>query len=99
MGGASCPSCGLWSVRVHGSYLRFPRDLPTAGQHVVLSLRVRRFSCRESACPRGPLPSRYLASPAGTEGEPNGCARPSRPSALPWLAVLAPGWPMSSAHR
>ncbi|WP_327166987.1 ISL3 family transposase [Streptomyces zaomyceticus] len=52
MGGASCPSCGLWSVRVHGSYLRFPRDLPTAGQHVVLSLRVRRFSCTETACPR-----------------------------------------------
>ncbi|WP_443065958.1 transposase family protein [Streptomyces sp. NBC_00503] len=45
MGGASCPSCGRWSARVHGSYLRFPRALPTAGQHVVLSLRVRRFSC------------------------------------------------------
>ncbi|MFE6274520.1 ISL3 family transposase [Streptomyces goshikiensis] len=52
MGGASCPSCGRWSARVHGSYLRFPRDLPTAGQRVVLSLKVRRFSCAETACPR-----------------------------------------------
>ncbi|WP_350284070.1 hypothetical protein [Streptomyces graminofaciens] len=28
---------------MHGSYLRFPRDLPTAGQLVVVELRVRRF--------------------------------------------------------
>ncbi|MGW7103258.1 NF041680 family putative transposase [Streptomyces sp. NPDC054838] len=40
MGGASCPSCGRWSARVHGSYLRFPSDLPTAGRRVVLSLKV-----------------------------------------------------------
>lgn len=22
--GASCPGCGAWSAKVHGSYLRFP---------------------------------------------------------------------------
>ncbi|WP_330301867.1 MULTISPECIES: transposase family protein [unclassified Streptomyces] len=37
---AACPGCGCRSGRVHGSYLRFPRDLPTAGKFVVVSLRV-----------------------------------------------------------
>ncbi|MFE7046336.1 ISL3 family transposase [Streptomyces atratus] len=49
---AACPGCGYWSVRIHGSYLRFPRDLPTAGKFVVVSLRVRRFVCGEDSCPR-----------------------------------------------
>ncbi|WP_392957650.1 transposase family protein [Streptomyces sp. LN245] len=31
---AACPGCGRWSGRIHGSYLRFPRDLPTAGKLV-----------------------------------------------------------------
>ncbi|MFC8723129.1 transposase family protein, partial [Kitasatospora sp. NPDC057198] len=39
---ARCPGCGNWSRRVHGSYLRFPADLPVAGRQVVLRLRVRR---------------------------------------------------------
>lgn len=51
-GGAACPGCGCWSGRIHGSYLRFPRDLPTAGKFVVVSLRVRRFVCAENSCPR-----------------------------------------------
>lgn len=50
--GAACPGCGCWSGRIHGSYLRFPRDLPTAGKLVVVSLRVRRFVCAEESCPR-----------------------------------------------
>ncbi|MDQ8706162.1 ISL3 family transposase [Streptomyces sp. LHD-70] len=37
---------------MHGSYLRFPRDLPTAGKFVVVSLRVRRFVCEEETCER-----------------------------------------------
>ncbi|MFE1787926.1 transposase family protein [Streptomyces sp. NPDC059525] len=49
--GATCPDCGCWSERIHGSYLRFPRDLPTAGRLVVVSLRVRRFVCAEDSCP------------------------------------------------
>ncbi|MFI5580599.1 transposase family protein [Streptomyces sp. NPDC051822] len=44
---AACPGCGCWSSRIHGSYLRFPRDLPTLGKLVVMSLRVRRFLCAE----------------------------------------------------
>ncbi|MGW4823708.1 ISL3 family transposase [Streptomyces sp. NPDC004227] len=50
--GARCPGCGSWSGRVHGSYLRFPADLPVAGQRVVLRLRVRRFTCKDDSCGR-----------------------------------------------
>ncbi|MFF3249099.1 ISL3 family transposase, partial [Streptomyces sp. NPDC002870] len=49
---AACPECGYWAGRIHGSYLRFPRDLPTAGKLVVVALRVRRFVCAEDSCPR-----------------------------------------------
>ncbi|MFG2174423.1 transposase family protein [Streptomyces niveus] len=47
-----CPGRGVWSNRVHGSYLRFPADVPSAGRRVVLRLRVRRFACRDTVCPR-----------------------------------------------
>ncbi|MEW1914380.1 ISL3 family transposase [Kitasatospora sp. NPDC085895] len=49
---ARCPGCGGWSGRVHGSYLRFPADLPVAGRRVVLRLRVRRFTCEYASCER-----------------------------------------------
>ncbi|MEV7570560.1 transposase family protein [Streptomyces tanashiensis] len=41
--------CGTWSDRVHGSYLRFPADVPSGGRSVVLRLRVRRFACRNAS--------------------------------------------------
>ncbi|MFC9280645.1 ISL3 family transposase [Streptomyces collinus] len=50
--GAVCPACEVWSNRVHGSYLRFPDDVPSAGRSVVLQLRVRRFACGNSRCAR-----------------------------------------------
>ncbi|WP_436841544.1 ISL3 family transposase [Streptomyces hydrogenans] len=50
--GARCPGCGSWSGRLHGSYLRFPADLPVAGRRVVLRLRVRRFTCEDVSCVR-----------------------------------------------
>ncbi|MEU0946840.1 ISL3 family transposase [Streptomyces canus] len=50
--GAVCPVCGVWSNRVHGSYLRFPADVPSGGRSVVLQLRVRRFVCGNSGCAR-----------------------------------------------
>ncbi|MFE9923208.1 transposase family protein [Streptomyces sp. NPDC005774] len=50
--GASCPGCGAWSAQVHGSYLRFPADVPSSGRSVVLQLRVRRFVCRTVECGR-----------------------------------------------
>ncbi|WP_308409514.1 ISL3 family transposase [Streptomyces sp. A 4/2] len=50
--GAPCPGCGAWSARVHGSYVRFPADVPSGGRSVVLRLRVRRFTCRNAECGR-----------------------------------------------
>ncbi|MEW2402233.1 transposase family protein [Streptomyces sp. NPDC046862] len=50
--GAACPGCGSWSCRVHGSYLRFPGDLPVVGRPVAVALRVRRFACANAECPR-----------------------------------------------
>ncbi|MFB7464411.1 transposase family protein [Streptomyces sp. NPDC056224] len=41
--GAACPGCGACPTGVHGSYLRFLADVPSAGRSVVLQLRVRRF--------------------------------------------------------
>ncbi|MFJ9616180.1 transposase family protein [Streptomyces noursei] len=50
--GASCPGCGIGSIRVHSSYLRFPADVPSGGRRVVLQLRVQRSRCRNTVCPR-----------------------------------------------
>ncbi|MGW9172049.1 hypothetical protein [Streptomyces decoyicus] len=35
-GGSACPECGVWSTRVHSSYLRFPADAPSVGRRVML---------------------------------------------------------------
>ncbi|MFB7280280.1 transposase family protein [Streptomyces hydrogenans] len=50
--GGACPGCGVCSTRVHSSYLRFLADVPSAGRSVVLQLRVRRFRCGNTKCPR-----------------------------------------------
>src|SRR4051812_16735359 len=49
---ARCPGCRRHSHRVHSSYTRRIADLPIAGCAVVLHLRVRRFRCSVSKCPR-----------------------------------------------
>jgi transposase len=49
---ARCPGCRRRSHRVHSSYSRQIADLPVAGCAVVLHLRVRRFRCSASRCPR-----------------------------------------------
>ncbi|MFJ2203247.1 transposase family protein [Streptomyces violaceusniger] len=49
---AACPGGGARSTRIHSSYLRFPTDVPSAGRSVTLQLRVRRFWCRNTRCPR-----------------------------------------------
>ena len=57
---AVCPECGRRSRRIHGSYVRSPADLPVSDRTTRLRLRVRRFRCEHTACPRktfaGPLP-------------------------------------------
>jgi transposase len=47
-----CPDCGTRSTAVHSRYERRPADLPSFGREVRLSLRVRRFYCRQALCPR-----------------------------------------------
>ena len=47
-----CPSCGKETSHVHSYYQRHPQDLPISGLQVQLILRVRRFRCLHSRCPR-----------------------------------------------
>src|SRR3954453_3032450 len=50
--GGRCPDCGHASRAVHSRYGRSPADLPSLGRAVSLDLRLRRFYCRNAACPR-----------------------------------------------
>jgi transposase len=56
----ACPACAAESSRVHSLYQRTVSDLPWAGVPVILQLHVRRFVCRNPACPHAtfsePLP-------------------------------------------
>jgi transposase len=47
-----CPRCRRRSHHIHSSYTRRIADLPIASRAVVLRLRVRRFRCSASTCPR-----------------------------------------------
>jgi transposase len=49
---AACPGCGSPSGHVHGRSTRTVADLPWQGRRVVLRLVVRRFRCRNAACPK-----------------------------------------------
>ncbi len=47
-----CPACGRKTTRLHSRYRRTLADLPWSGRSVRLSLRVRRFRCSCSECPK-----------------------------------------------
>jgi transposase len=49
---ATCPDCQHSSARVHASYQRRLHDLPWQGRPAMLLVRVRRFCCGNSPCPR-----------------------------------------------
>lgn len=49
---AECPVCQEESTAVHSTHTRFPTDLAWAEWTVVLRLRVKRFFCRDSCCPK-----------------------------------------------
>jgi transposase len=49
---ACCPLCRGQAWRIHSHYTRRVADLPCAGQHMTLRLRVRKFFCPHPACPR-----------------------------------------------
>jgi len=65
---------------VHSRYYRRPADLPSLGRAVRVSLRVRRFYCRNAACSRRTFAERLACAPfvplLGPE-MPNQC-RPRR---------------------
>lgn len=50
-GGACCPRCGQESAQVHGGYSRVMADGAAGGRPVLIVLQVRRFRCRNPACP------------------------------------------------
>lgn len=49
---ARCPGCGGVSRRMHSRYQRQLSDLAVSGRPVLLHVRVRRFVCVNSGCPR-----------------------------------------------
>jgi transposase len=49
---AQCPLCRRTSDRIHSRYVRKLADLPSYGQASEIRLRVRRFFCSGSDCPR-----------------------------------------------
>jgi hypothetical protein len=50
-----CPTCGLFSSRVHSRYRRYLNDLPTSDHPLQLLLLVRRFFCRVNHLPKTDL--------------------------------------------
>jgi transposase len=50
--GRRCPNCGRTSRAVHSRYDRYLADLPSLGRTVSIHLRVCRFYCRNTSCPR-----------------------------------------------
>jgi transposase len=49
---ARCPLCGHASLHIRSSYNRHVADVPYAGRQVQLNLRVRKFRCDTTDCPR-----------------------------------------------
>ena len=49
---SACPDCGCPGRRVHSRYVRRLAERPLVGRPLVISLRVRRFFCERSSCPR-----------------------------------------------
>lgn len=49
---AACPVCGGATARLHSHYRRTVADLPWSGRRVKLLLRVRKFRCPGTGCPR-----------------------------------------------
>ncbi|MBO0796580.1 MAG: ISL3 family transposase, partial [Ktedonobacteraceae bacterium] len=50
--GATCPDCDAFSSRVHRTYTRSSKALPSGGRPVRLLLQVRRFRCSQPSCQR-----------------------------------------------
>jgi transposase len=47
-----CPLCAHAATHVRSYYSRLVADVPCAGRHVQLLIRVRKFRCDTVSCPR-----------------------------------------------
>jgi transposase len=56
---AACHRCGRDSDRVHSRYTRTLRDLAIGPHTVTLQVQVRRFRCRNRACPQATFAERF----------------------------------------
>jgi transposase len=54
-----CPSCRVFSKRIHSYYIRTLADLPCSGRRVVLELQVRKFRCANDHCPQRVFTERF----------------------------------------
>jgi transposase len=84
---ACCPRCGQESARVHGGYARMVADGAAGGRPVLIILQVRRFRCRNPACP-----AVTFAEQAG------GVSARYRRRSVPLLGMLA-GFGLEAAGR
>ena len=84
---ACCPRCGQEPARVHGGYARMVADGAAGGRPVLIVLQVRRFRCRNPACP-----AVTFAEQAG------GLSERYRRRSIPLLAMLG-GFGLELAGR
>ena len=49
---SKCPTCSQPSRRIHSTYVRTVRDLPTSGRQVIIRALARRFRCLNTGCAR-----------------------------------------------
>jgi transposase len=86
-GAACCPRCGQEPARVHGGYSRVMADGAAGGRPVLIVLQVRRFRCRNPACPAVTF-----------AGQAGGLSERYRRRSVPLLAMLA-GFGLELAGR
>ncbi|MGH2505073.1 MAG: ISL3 family transposase [Ktedonobacterales bacterium] len=55
-----CPRCGTASSQRHSAYTRTLSDAPCAGRAVSIALHVRKFRCKNRACPQRIFAERFL---------------------------------------
>lgn len=56
---SACPCCGKSSKSVHGYYDRTLSDLPVSGKEVKVTIRVKKFFCRNRKCTRKVFTERF----------------------------------------
>jgi transposase len=50
--GHHCPTCGVWTQRVHSVYYRTVQDVPVCGVQTALRVRARKWFCDNPECSR-----------------------------------------------